>query len=143
MGTYYKKVSDMPEAMRQARKRRIKTKIQSRNFELKNLKDRFRMIVREPDAIHARTLFAKLSNEEQFDFVRQYYRGFKVDFRVTEIETLRLDPIRLVKAGFRLTVVPVIRAKKFWVDLAHYPQYPTPEQILHKIQHHLPTVKIL
>lgn len=137
------KVSELPEGMRAARKRKMKAKIQSRNFELKDLKDRFKMIVREADPFHARALFAKLSNEEQFDFIRENYRGVKVEFRVTQIETLRLDPIRLVKTGFRLTVVPVIRDKKFWVDLAHYPQYPTPEQILHKIQHHLPTVRIL
>lgn len=133
----------MPEAMRKVRKARLKARIQNRNFEMKTIGDRFKMIIRERDAMAARRLFAKLTTDEQLDFIRKHYRGVKVAFDVKEVETLSLNPIRLIKAGYKLYVSPVIRDKKFWVTLAHYPQQPTPEQILHKIQHHLPTVKVL
>ena len=143
MGTNYKKVADMPEGMRQARKRRLKANIQKRNFEVKCLDDKFKMIAREADQYHARILFAKLTHEEQLEFIRKNHRGVKVKFDVSEYESFNPATFRLQKGGFHLNVFPVVNGKNFWVILARYPDRPTDEQILHKIQHHLPTVRIL
>jgi muconolactone delta-isomerase len=138
------KVSELPEGMRAARKRRLKANIQKRNFTNLDTAGRFKMIIREPDQYHARILFAQLSEEDQLDFLRDNYRGFTVKHSLTEVEALRIVPtIRLVKAGFNLSVTVRIREKNFSVTLARYPERPTSEQVLHKIQHHLPTVKIL
>lgn len=137
------KVSALPEAMRKARKRRIKLNIQRRNFGVKSKEDRFKMIIREPDQFHAAAMFAQLTHEDALEFIRANYRGFTVKHTVTQIDALDFVRIRLVPAGFNLDVSPIIRGKHFTTTLARYTDRPTPEQILHKIQHHLPTVRII
>lgn len=114
------------------------------HFYQKDLAGQFAMIRRQKTRETALLLFHELIREEQLDFYRQYFKGFKVNHAIRPRTVLDFGKWTTREVGFSLDVFPKIGNFSFGTfAIIHFKDKPTDAEVLERLQHYFPTVKAL